>query len=176
MELELRAVFKYCFHFDEVKSAGDFVRYIKRCQIETTMPFNDYWIEPPPFETLPLRALLIGAAVTGVLAGAGLWFAVRGALGPFLASLLAITIFTVVAINIVGFAIRRGGDRPFPTAPDSDLKTILKALYLQRAFVDFAISEQGSSPAALSAAFGRFLAKHRLRADEPTQPPAVVGP
>ncbi|HVU30065.1 MAG TPA: hypothetical protein VHE36_06675, partial [Sphingomicrobium sp.] len=73
------------------------------------------------------------------------------------------------------FAIRSGGDRPFPTAPDSDLRTILKALYLQRAFVDFAISNQGAPAEALSDAFEKFIARHRPGGDEPTQSPGVVG-
>lgn len=176
MEVELRDVFKYCFHFDEVKTAGDFVRYIKRCQIETTMPFNDYWIEPPPFEELPLRAVLVGALAAGSTAGVGTWLGLRATLVPFLVWVLATTIGLVIAILIVRFAIRWRGDKPFPTAPNSDLKTILKALYLQRAFVDFAISNQGAAPDALNAAFGKFLSQHRLQADEPTQRPAVVGP
>lgn len=176
MEVELRDVFKYCFHFDEVKTAGDFVRYIKRCQIETTMPFNDYWIKSPPLEALPLRAVLAGALATGILAGVGTWLGLHTILFPLLVWALAITISLVVAILILRFAIRARGDKPFPAAPNSDLKTILKALYLQRAFVEFAISNQGAAPAALSAAFGKFLSQHRLQADEPTQLPAVVGP
>jgi hypothetical protein len=49
------------------------------------------------------------------------------------------------------------GSRPFPTAPDSDLKSILKALYLQPRFLRFAIDMQGKDDAAIHAAFGRFV-------------------
>jgi hypothetical protein len=175
MEIELRDIFKYCFHFDEVKTAGDFVRYIKRCEIETTMPFNDYWIEPPPFKTVPLKAIGYGALGAGILAATGTWFGLHHLIGWFGALLLAIIIAVALPILIIRFAIRSGGDRPFPTAPDSDLRTILKALYLQRAFVDFAISNQGAPAEALSDAFEKFIARHRPGGDEPTQSPGVVG-
>ena len=64
---------------------------------------------------------------------------------------------------------------PFPAAPDSDLPSVLKALYLQQRFQEFAVAEQGAGDAALHAAFGRFLAKHRP--DDlgwPTQEAGVV--
>ena len=64
---------------------------------------------------------------------------------------------------------------PFPTAPHSDLKSVLKALYLQRHFVDFAIASQGVPPEKLYAAFADFLSAHRPDAAEPTQIPGVVG-
>src|SRR6185437_16079879 len=44
---ELTRVFQHCQGFDTVQTAQDFCRYIGRCQIETTMPFNDYWSMQP---------------------------------------------------------------------------------------------------------------------------------
>ena len=42
-EQELRQIFTYCYGFEGVNDAEAFVRYIKGCQVETSMPFNDYW-------------------------------------------------------------------------------------------------------------------------------------
>jgi hypothetical protein len=66
--------------------------------------------------------------------------------------------------------------RPFPAFPDSDLATVLKALWLQQRFVLFAEREQFSSPADLHAAFARFLEETRPSdiTPERSQPPGVV--
>jgi hypothetical protein len=36
----IRTVWQFCIGFHKVESAGDFVRYIKKCQVETTFYFN----------------------------------------------------------------------------------------------------------------------------------------
>jgi hypothetical protein len=67
------------------------------------------------------------------------------------------------------------GSRPFATAPDSDLKSVLKSLYVQQHFTRFAIAQQGGSPEQLYEAFGRFLELTRPEdKDRPTQPPGVL--
>jgi hypothetical protein len=71
--------------------------------------------------------------------------------------------------------IMRRGARPFPTAPDSDLKSVLKGLYLQQRLTRFAIENQGAEPQALYDAFGKFLKEVRPSdVDGPTQPPGVL--
>jgi len=73
------------------------------------------------------------------------------------------------------------GAKPFPTAPDGNLLSILKALYVQKVFTRFAIDNQAlavdqQAAGALHAAFGNFLAQHQPSSlDSPTQPPGVVG-
>ena len=68
----------------------------------------------------------------------------------------------------------KGGKR-LPTAPDSDLRSILKALYLQQNFVNFAIKNQGASDEDLHANFGKFLKEHKPQdLDSPTQDPGVI--
>ena len=48
MEPELRAIFRHCHGFTEGRRTGeDFAAYLAKGQIETTMSFNDYWIDPP---------------------------------------------------------------------------------------------------------------------------------
>jgi hypothetical protein len=173
MEPELKAIFRHCYGFVEVKSAGDFARYIKRCQIETTMPFGDYWQAAPALKGLPMLPVAAMALAAGAAAGWGVAI-LAAALGGWRWP-LAILVGLLVAAGAVLVSAKRHAARPFPTAPDSDLETILKSLYLQRAFVDFAIEHQGATPAALHHAFREFLITHRPGEPEPTQPPAVVG-
>jgi hypothetical protein len=64
---------------------------------------------------------------------------------------------------------------PLPTAPDSDLPSVLKALYLQQHFTDFASAQQGADDAALYAAFRGFVDTHKPGdTSGPTQPPGVI--
>jgi hypothetical protein len=266
MELELRSVLRYCRGFAEVRNADGFASYLTRGQLETTMPFNDYWADGAPFlpkppdpgsmpEPVPfpwISLAKVGATVaaaflvfagTAALFGAQTWRAavvngLFGLLAPGVAMLvlsgplldrigvkLSIRQWIVLAVGIVLFAflylafeasaaidrtfqgllgianglvavaaaigvlglalvaavvlarstLVRRSTVPFPAAPDSDLPSVLKALYLQQRFQEFAIAEQGTSDAALHAAFGRFLAKHRP--DDlgwPTQEAGVV--
>ena len=67
------------------------------------------------------------------------------------------------------------GMQPFPANPDATLPRVLKGLYLQQAFVRFALDKQGGSQIARGAAFRAFLRDVRP-ADlaAPTQPPGVV--
>ncbi len=68
----------------------------------------------------------------------------------------------------------RRGATPFPKTPDSDLPSILKALYLQQRFQDFAITAQGKGDAALLSAFKDFLDEHKPGDPELTQEPGTV--
>lgn len=173
MEPQLRAIFQQCYHFVEVKNAGDFVRYIKRCQITTTMPFGDYATGRPPLKMLPVVPVGGAAVAAGIAAGWGV-VAAAAALGGW-RWLAAILIGLLVAITVALFLAQRHAAKSFPATPNADLVTILKALYLQRAFVGFATRHQADDPATLHAAFGQFLAEHQPGEPEPTQPPAVVG-
>src|SRR5580658_6266961 len=47
MGAELRDIFRFCQGFDsDEKKEGYFAKYVARCQIETTMSFNDYYVDP----------------------------------------------------------------------------------------------------------------------------------
>lgn len=154
MEAELRAVFRHCLGFNAVDDEAAFFAYLKRCQIETTMPFNDYWIEPQPKQKLHAVQLVTSALIIAV--ALGLYF---GSLWPWGGGALSgLTLFVLLAVNLA--LAWRAGHKPFPTAPNSDLKSILKALYVQRRFVRFAIDAQGASDAELYQAFGRFCDEH----------------
>ena len=54
MEPELRAIFRHCHGFDRVDGPEAFSAYLAKGQIDTTMSFNDYWIDPMDVRALPL--------------------------------------------------------------------------------------------------------------------------
>ena len=174
MEPEWRSILAHCHGGASITSGDDFARLIRRCELETTMPFNDYWAGAPQLSPLPLKPF-VNAAVAAVAAlGLGLVIAIfagGGWLWLALAGLLGL-------IGVAGAAyasIMRAARKPFPTAPRSDLPSVLKALYLQQRFTRFAIATQGEGPAALHAGFAEFLAKHRPQdVTAPTQPHGVV--
>lgn len=224
MEPELRAVLENCYGYTRIRDAESFCDYALACEVETTMPFNDYWANAPELPNripgLLKRAALIAAAalvaslvlvhassiVTGALAYAvgaatgwlfhraragtqpppsGLRSAVPAMIvGALLAAVIAagrdpasLVVSAAVALFAVlaGRSIVRTGREPFPTTLDSDLRSVLKALYLQQQLVPFAIDHQGVDDAALHAGFARFIAEHAPdNVDAPTQPPGVV--
>ncbi len=174
MSSELIQIFQHCVGFASVGTAEDFVGYIKKCQVETTMPFNDYWSVPPAlgdFSLVPygIGAVLAVALFLGGLVAGQAWLLGAGVLVLALPSCSSPT---------AGSRIRRSGHsrNRRRRRPSSDLPTILKALYLQRVFTDLAISVQGQDDQALHDAFSRFIAHarpHDIAA--PTQRPGVIG-
>jgi hypothetical protein len=166
---ELCSVFQYCYGFDPEGDAAAFATFVMKGQLETTMPFNDYWITPPPLPSLSLWTLLIPPAVGLVLGVAALmhtpvWLGI-----PVLLAALAVGVYFDYAL-VMGL-----GKKPFPTAPNSTLRDVLKALYLQQAFTRFAAAHQGQSAAELRAALSDFLAQTKPNdLDGPTQPPGVI--
>jgi hypothetical protein len=169
---DLTEIFQHCHGFEGVRTGDDFFRYLKRCQIETTLPFNDYWSTSPALTDLDLKPYLIAAAVSALVLLVGLvwsgWLALLG--------LLAIVVVIVVGLNAVNAKARL----PFPTSPPpgagSDLPTVLKALKLQRKFTAFAIANQGQNDDVLYTAFGDFIAHNKPDdTSTATQPPGVIG-
>ncbi|WP_179403440.1 hypothetical protein [Burkholderia guangdongensis] len=169
MGAELAAVYRHCYGFEAVKNGDDFGHYIRRCQVETTMPFNDYWITSPPLPTISIPRIAAAIAVfTLGVTGLVTWKA--GAWG-WVALLLSLAVSVYTAYRYI---LGRGA-RPFAAAPHSNLRTVLKSLYLQQHFARFAIAQQGAAAADLHAAFGRFVDAHRP--DDlagPSQAPGVI--
>jgi hypothetical protein len=175
MEPELREIFSHCEGFEDVRDGAGFARHIARGQIETTMSFNDYWIDPPPFPSLSAGAILgTILVVLALFLVAGWWvhghYAHRWWVWA-VAALLGLGAGLWAAYKLVNAR----GSRPFPTAPNSDLKSVLKGLYLQQQLVPFAIDHQGAAPEDLHASFGTFLATIQpADLDQPTQKPGVL--
>lgn len=174
MEAELRLVFGHCVGFDRVTNAASFQDYIVRCQIETTMPFNDYWVTPPPLISLKplLLRVLAAVAVTAVVL-----LGVLVASGWSWPGAVLLALGALLGLLIIPYAIvMQHGRKPLPTAPGSDLPSVLKALYLQRNFTGFAIAAQGQDDAAVYDLFGKFIAEHQpTNLQNPTQEPGVIG-
>lgn len=172
MEPELTDIFRHCIGFDSVKSASDFCAYIAKCQIETTMPFNDYWSAPPALSDISLIGYVIGAVIGVLSMLAALFYGVVW----FIAGLLIL----IVSVVLAYYGIINKAAVPFPVsappAPQSDLPTVLKSLYVQRAFTRFAIKTQGADDETLHTAFGQFLAETEpTNLSSPTQKPGVIG-
>lgn len=177
MQPELQDVFGHCHDFARVRTADDFVAYVRSCKVETTMPFNDYWQGAPPLPALSqtaLVAIFLGIAAALVLVEVVLLTALGASLrwlwgGVPVALVLAAWLWTQ-------FVLRRGA-RPFPTAPGSDLPGVLKALYVQQRFARFAIDHQQDDAASLHAAFGAFVAETRpADTAAPTRLPGTIAP
>ncbi|WP_431282052.1 hypothetical protein ACQW02_22015 [Humitalea sp. 24SJ18S-53] len=173
MAPELRDILSHCQ--GDATDADSFVSLITRCQVETTMPFNDYWPGAPPLSPLPLKQVLAPAGVAALVFVVGL-------IGMMLAHHHGWRLLMLLGLAgiVVGlwYAYREvmtKGALPFPPAPGADLPGVLKALYLQQRFTSFAIDTQGKDDAALHAAFGDFLRDHKPEdTAAPTQPPGVV--
>jgi hypothetical protein len=193
---DLRKIFEFCQGFDaRVRDAASFAAYIAACQLETTMSFNDYYIDPLNLPTWS------GAGYIGAIIGAGGVTALGliAALFLFVAQFftqswqsefhyaIALAFLGVVALSVAIVAayasVMAAGAKPFPAAPDSDLPTVLKALHLQRTFTRFAIDNQmlavadkdKQSAQQLHDNFAAFVAANKPRdLGEPTQAPGVI--
>ena len=178
MDKELREIFEYCTGFGSVETAEAFVDYICKCQIETTMPFHDYWEDRPQLsdQIISLRNLalpLLPAAFwfLGILSLHVLkWVKVLPGmkLPPAMAWLGLTIVLLGAGVWFVRQRIRQWSDRPFPAPPDATLPHVLKALYLQRQMARFILANQTSGPAKLHESFGAFLEAH--------DPAATAGP
>lgn len=181
MEPELREIYINCEGFEGVETADAFADYLNRCHVETTMPFHDYYLELPKFNTLPLKGLLGAVALPFLVALLALVLRLLGIMEmPLIgASTLWTLVFGLVLTGAVGYvAVHyaiRNGEKPLPPGKYDDLPSVLKALYLQQNFSDFVVDAQGAAPPDLHARFAEFLAAHKPSdRDGPTQDPGVV--
>jgi hypothetical protein len=184
MRLDLDPVFEHCFQYRiKVSDADSFADYIMAHQLDTTMPFNDYWMAAPPLPTLSF-GLFGGAAIAaGAVTGGASWLLFRLAHLTTLHGIwhgLEIVFVLLLALGAAIYAayllVMRTGLKPFPMAPDSDLPSILKALYVQRRLIPKVADLQGKSAQELFDAMGAFL--NDVRVDDvrtPTQAPGTIG-
>jgi len=179
------AIWGNCVGFQSVDGPDSFARYLARCQVETTMPFHDYWIAPPDLPRLPVK--LIAAVALAPLAALALSLA-GWAAGAQKVPLLGLAVdwapwptagWAALASAAALWGVYRyamaHGARPFPPPARADLPSVLKALFVRERLADFAIAQQGADAEALHKAFGAFLAACKPEdATGPTQPPGVV--
>ena len=193
---DLANIFRFCHGFTATDGKG-FAAYIAKCQLETTMSFNDYYAVTPDLPSWPTSTYKWG----GIIAGAALGIGVLATIALLIASLfgagvmpwlqdaiwlsLAGTAALIVVALVAYKSLMAAGRKPFPAASDSDLKSVLKSLYIQRAFTRFVIDNQElaatsatDEPSArkLHDAFKAFVAAHKPEdLDGPTQLPGVIG-
>mgnify|MGYP003626082413 CR=1 FL=1 len=155
MAAELTMLYRHCDGFGDVRDADAFFAFVKTGQVTTNLPFNDYWsYEPAMPDPAPWMATASGLiAVSALVCGAiGLW--------PFGGwSLFFLIVLMLLAANIA--IVAKFGLTPFPAAPDSDLESVLKALYVQQTFLRFGIDNLGNSGPELCQAFDAYCETHR---------------
>jgi len=178
MAPELTEIFQHCIGFDFDSPADSFVKQVTGGQIETTMSFNDYywqgepglWQGSPPLPNKWPKVLVLPLA-TAALAAVAIFLVVPTIPLRFflIVALLAATILSLIRRVITV------GMEPFPAAPRSDLRSVLKALYLQQNFIDFMIDSQGCDSQTLQAKFLEFVGRHQPSSvDSPTQTPGSI--
>jgi hypothetical protein len=194
MKHDLSVIFGHCAGFEGVNTAEEFHAYILRCQLETTMPFNDYWPDGLDVGSaqLPTGALKWAAISAG--AALALWtvallingvLTAFGAGGIFAEVVAKIAAWGAIVVPLlIGLAVLAGyglyrwilqrGPAPFPAAPGSDLPSVLKALFVQQQFTRFVIETQGLDDATLHRRFGAFLDAVQPSKPAPTQPPGEI--
>lgn len=178
MPTHLSGIFQHCVGFDRSAPEQSFVRQVMQGQIETTMSFNDYYWQGEPglwqgSPALPnkLPRILFPPVAVGLASVIAL--SIWGPLGWLRALLIAADLGVMLAWTLK--RLLRIGMEPFPTAPRSDLPSILKALYLQRQFIDFMIANQGAVPEQLQAQFRQFVSQHKPSSvAAPTQAPGYL--
>ncbi len=185
MEPDVSKIYENCWGFEKVHDADGFAEYIRRCQVETTMPFNDYWLGAPELNRLNLKgiaALVLSPLVVTLLGALGWVFHMASV--PLLGWLLGWTsgwtflgglLATGLAIGIAYSYVMWNGNRPMPPGEYADLPSVLKSIYLQQTFAEFVIDAQGKGDADLHDSFGRFIQEHEPgNKMSPSQAPGVV--
>ena len=165
---ELQNVYSNCIGFEAVKNADDFAKYIEKCQIETSMPFNDYWITPPKLPKKNLFSIISPAVVTFIGSIVSLLFYLSGK--PYLPFLNipsgSTFVYGIIIFIIIVYLIYRyilwSGEKPMPPGKFADLPSILKSIYIQQNFKEFAISAQLMNDAELYSNFEKFLQQNKL--------------
>jgi hypothetical protein len=175
MEPELRAVFASCLGFDKVTDSAAFSAWLKRCQIDTTMSFNDYYVPMPDLHGYTMKDVTACFAIgTLVLSALSAW-ALASLACSFWWLLAAVPAAALLALVGVLWLLWMKGNKPFPAGANTDLPSVLKSLFVQQRFALLAAELQGAEPAAVHARFGQFL--EQVRPDDtasPTQPPGVI--
>ncbi len=192
---ELRDVFRHCERFDEVSDAKGFARYVARCQVKTTMPFHDYFMDGIPLKKRPdsLAPEEGSLPETSIWRYTGVFLAVAGGVYLLLRAvtespahllwLLHVLLAFAGGLVVILVMAKRAGEKPFPPAPDATLPDVLKALYLRDHFTRFAIDNQTLAAAGdeesarqLQERFRAFAAAHRPnQVTAPTQPAGTIG-
>jgi len=165
MRADLDPVFRHCFQYTaSVTDADSFADYMTAHQLDTTMPFNDYWPGVPPLPALSLWLVAGAALVTMGIIGFGVHWLLNalhlmpaGGIWRALEWILLILAALGAGIYAAYRLVMNAGLKPFPMAPNSDLLSVLKGLYLQRQLIPLVASLQGASRQELFDTLGAFF-------------------
>lgn len=174
-EAELRAIFSSCLGFDRVSDGDTFAAWLKRCQIETTMSFNDYYVPAPDLHGYTLQDIVTRLVAGTVALSALAWWGLAAMACSSWWPLAAVPIAVALSLAGVLWLLWVKGSKPFPAGANTDLPSVLKALHVQQRFALLAAQMQGVDRATLHARFGQFL--NEVRPDDmavATQPPGVI--
>lgn len=197
---QLREIYRHCQDFDaDTMTAEGFADYLARCQIETWMPFNDYYINPKAVSSLPELPLKTFKFIVGGPALLTVACLVVG-LVDSLVELISdksfapgwvwwgVPLFGLITWLAIKWAYNytmEQGQKAWPAAQFGGLPSVLKGLFVQQHFAKFVIDHQTADAKTLHAAFGKFLKDTDpsavLDTSKPpksllnkTQPPGVV--
>jgi hypothetical protein len=175
LEPELRAVFSPCVGFDQVGDGEAFAAWLERCQLDTTMSFNDYGVPTPELHGYTMKQVS-GWVVAGTLGLSvfAFWTIKMHSLNASWL-LVAAPLAALVSVGVSLWLLWRKGCQPFPPGENTDLPSILKSLHVQQRFALLAAQLQGADAATIHAQFGQFLQEVRPGdTAAPTQPPGVI--
>ena len=175
MESELRAVFAPCVGFDQVGDGEAFASWLQRCQLETTMSFNDYYVPMPDLHGYTLKQVgrWVVFGTLGLSALAFWWTRVFAVSTWWM--LAAVPLAALLALGAALWLLWRKGSQPFPAGANTDLPSILKSLHVQQRFALLAAQLQGADAATIHAQFGQFMQEVQPGdTAAPTQPPGVI--
>lgn len=174
-EPEMTAVFTSCLGFDQVTDGASFAAWLERCQIDTTMSFNDYYVPTVDLHGYTARDLVVRfAACAAVLSALAIAVVISTVLSAWWL-LALVPVALVIGVLVVLRLLWVKGSKPFATGAHTDLPSVLKALHVQQRFALFAADVQGDDAATLHARFAGFLAAVQPdHVDAPTQPSGVI--
>jgi len=183
----LTRIFRHCHDFTRrVTDPVSFAKYIAECQVETTMPFHDYYLDNVPFGALPpppVVPLVASFFVPFFFVLAALhWFLGGDFLGCFG---LLLKLLAALAAGVFGLykMFIYFGNKPLPPPTNATLPEVLKSLYVRRAFTQRVIKNQmlavdPTRAQELYDDFANFIAAVKpadVDDASTTQPPGVIG-
>lgn len=174
-ESELRDIFASCWGFDAVNDGAAFAVWLKRCQLDTTMSFNDYYVPMPDLKGYTVLGVIKGIALSTVALFTFAWWG-QAEMGISRWWLLAAALVAaILSISGALWLLWVKGSKPFPTGANTSLLAVLKALHVQQRFALLVSDLQGVDNATLHNHFGAFLQQVQpANIAAPTQSPGVI--
>lgn len=185
MEQEWTLILRHCrgFELEPRRRRASFVSVILAHEIETTFGYCAYGWSAARAERwqpgAPLREAHGSQRAPGLLKpalGVGLLLAGVAAAAIHQIPLWWILLVVIASLPLLWQSLMTRANRPWPAQPGTDLRSVLKALYLQAAFLEMAEGWQNRDPVSntsLRRHFRDFL--HAAQPDDPDAPSLAPG-